>query len=145
MGQSAPDLDLIPARAVLVRKQDRSPIEVEPRAFRVVARRLRHAAARIVGGEDTEQYIVCPRCQDRSAVDADLCGRCRLPFTTTGVELVGSPTAEVPALLCLLLGLGAMAVHLCSVPLAGAGAALGAGRGNPCLGGAVFQFLFNFR
>jgi len=55
-----------------------------------------------------DQYIVCPRCDAEASVDANICGRCGLPFTIEGAHAVAVgavATANSAATASLVLGI----------------------------------------
>ncbi len=70
-------------------------------------------APRLVRHEDDTLVIECPRCGGESAVTANNCLKCGLPFTMAGVSATAITTTSGLANTALLLGLAGLLGNIC--------------------------------
>ena len=71
--------------------------------------------------EGGEQVIQCPRCRQRTRIDADTCSSCGMPFTTEGAAAItgAAPSTNGLATASLTVGIISMLAWCIPVPVLG--------------------------
>lgn len=69
-------------------------------------------APHIVTDDDGHGWIVCPRCEAYSEIDADNCSSCGTPFTMEGTPTLHGRATDLHVFASLFLGLVALATSL---------------------------------
>jgi DNA-directed RNA polymerase subunit RPC12/RpoP len=67
-------------------------------------------------GPDDTLHIECPRCHARSAIEANNCTQCGVPFTIDGAPTIGSIQADALGRTAVILGILSVPLFMVIVP-----------------------------